>query len=587
MPSFQRPATVLALFLLLALALNFPYLFGGFQADDLLFLNMLRADPLPFSRWNGMWSIPLESFAGFTSLWWFEPGVAGSFFRPVPSLVIEASLRLFGEDAFPLHLLSVVLHGVVAFTLFLFFTRVSGRRGVAWLAGVLFLACEDHSMGVGWIATVTDLLAVAFTNLALLAHVSRRDGRERWLLVELACLALALGSKESAVMAPVAIVLLDACLDWPDWRGWLRRARLWLPAASILCAYLAIYAGAGRGGMRTLLYRDPIGQPVEYLRNAVAVFPVMVGAAVSVIPPSLAAFQPETLWPLAAIGAGFGVWLAAGVWPLRRDRVVAWAAAMFVLALLPQVATDASERLLYFPYVPLSMVLATFLAGIGPIARRFAPASPPPPKAVRAWGWYVLCGILLPGLVLSAVEPFTFVRSLQRPERDLLGALPAVRTHLRRHPDGRVILLNTPGPMMTFYAGGVLEYRLRRPVAAHVLSSLNGRMTIERVDERRFVLRTDRPGWVSNMFARVVRGDPLLSAARVYRQPGFEARMIELTADRRDVVAAAFAFDRPLDDPSLLFLSWDGARFVTFDVASLAVGARVFLADTSDVWASM
>jgi hypothetical protein len=171
--------TLFAGFLLLALALDFWYLTGGFQADDILFLNMLLSDPLPFSRWRGAWSVPVDRFAGFTSLWWFETGVQGGFFRPIPSLIFEAGVRLFGH-AFPLHLFSIVLHAAVGFTTFLLFARLSGRPLVALLAGVIFVGCEDHSMTVGWIATMTDPLAVLLINVALLAHLDYRERKGWW-----------------------------------------------------------------------------------------------------------------------------------------------------------------------------------------------------------------------------------------------------------------------------------------------------------------------------------------------------------------------------------------------------------------------
>lgn len=39
--------------------------------------------------------------------------------------------------------------------------------------------------------------------------------------------------------------------------------------------------------------------------------------------------------------------------------------------------------------------------------------------------------------------------------------------------------------------------------------------------------------------------------------------------------------------PSLLFLYWNGREFEPLDLASLAPGASLELADTSDIWAGM
>ena len=585
------PPMVFAGFLLLALALNFWYLTGGFQADDILFLNMLRSDPLPFSRWRGVWSVPVDRFAGFTSLWWFETGAQGGFFRPVPSLVFEAGVRLFGH-AFPLHLLSIAVHGAVGFTTYLLFSRLSGRPLVALLAGVIFVGCEDHSMTVGWIATMTDPLAVLFSNLAVLVHLERRAGTSGgWAALEALALALALGCKESAVVAPVAIVLLDVLL--PPAQAGDRAAGRWrlglglaLPSLAVLGAYLAAAAALGIGGTASLMYVNPISHPLAYARHALTGFPVMIAAALTVVPPSAATFVPGLLLPLAVAGAALAVLFAPAVWPLRRDATLSWALALALVALLPQVATDASERLLYYPFVGVSYVLAAVIAEIGPLARLQRPRRCAP-RYTRAWGWYLLGGVVAPGLVIAAVMPFVMVPSLERVSGDVASAVPAVRAHLRAHPEGTVVLVNAAGPMQTFYAGGMLEYRLGRPVPTRVLSALNGVVSVERLDARSIVLRTDRAGWLGNMFARIVRVSEGFAPGRRYSNTDFDATIERVTPDGRDVLDVRFDFRGGLADGNLLFLSWDGTRLAPLDVASLPQSRRLTLADTSDVWKSM
>ena len=72
-----------------------------------------------------------------------------------------------------------------------------------------------------------------------------------------------------------------------------------------------------------------------------------------------------------------------------------------------------------------------------------------------------------------------------------------------------------------------------------------------------------------------------------YERDLLTATVVEKTADGRDLLAVRFRLDRPLGDPDLLFLRWDGEAFRPIDLAALPTGERVELADTSDVWASM
>ena len=110
-PTLLRTGPALVILLLLSLVYNWYYLTGDFQADEYYFLNMMHQDPAPYSRWLGFWAV--DEIPAISNVWWFEGGDLGVFWRPLPSLLFEASIRVFGEHAFPLHLLSVLVHGLV------------------------------------------------------------------------------------------------------------------------------------------------------------------------------------------------------------------------------------------------------------------------------------------------------------------------------------------------------------------------------------------------------------------------------------------------------------------------------------------
>lgn len=570
---------------------------GGFQLDEFYFLNMLREEPPPYSRWLGFWAV--DEIPTLTNTWWFEGGGTKAFWRPLPALIIEGSIRVFGERAFPLHLLSVVLHGLVAGSVFLLMRRLSGRPLVALLAGLLFLSCEDLGMVVGWISTMTDLWCALFINLALLAHATWLSRRSPWTLAaSLGALVCALLSKESAVIAPLALVLMTLLMpqgrdhefarpasargtgritpflrDWPSWA----------PAVAVLVAYLVTYKALGFGGLNTGMYIDPLSAPGRYLAHVVGQLPIMWLATLSPVPPSLPMFFPTAIVPLAALGAAaFFVWLA-GLWLLRRSALVMWALAVYLLALLPQMATDAGERGLYLATVPASVLLALLLVRIRPLAQRLAPAEPPSTPVTRWVGWAVLLCVAVPGVILSIVWPLLYLRSAERPRHDAQTILPAVAA---RQPD-YVFLLNTPGFMHTIFLSPIIEYYAERPLEARVLSSMNGVMQVARVDERSFILRADRKGWLTNLFAGMLRAPRPLRPGRVYDQGVMTATLLELSPDRRDVLAVQFTFRRPLDDQRTLFAYWDGTAFRKLDLLDLPLGEHQTLADTSDVWASM
>ena len=589
-----RPSVVVCVLLALSLVLNANFLRGGFQLDDFFFLNMMRQNPSPHSWLLGFWAV--DEAPGLSDAWWFEGESIGAFWRPLPSWVIGGFVRVFGEQALPLHLLSLILHGLVAGTLFLLVRKLTGRAFVALLSGIIFLACEDHSMGVGWIATITDMLCVLFANLAFLAHTYWLERRRAWLLCAmLLALGLSLLSKESGVVAPVVIALMSLLMpdgrNEPTERGFTaafrtgrfaRRWLSWLPALLMLVVYLVTYKLLGFGGMNNSMYTDPLTNPVGYLAHLVSHLPIMWLATLSSVPPSVVWFAPELHLPLAALGVVlFGLWLAA-LWYLRWQPLVLWAMGLYLLALLPQLGADASERALYFPYVGAAVLLALLIERIGLIARRvFAESAVRAPLFTRCGGWVALVGVLIPGLILTPAMSFVLLPSLEKPTRQIATMVP----HIRQGAPERVFVLNTPGFMHAFYPPVIVMYLLEQTIDVRVLCSMNGVVSVERVGERSFVVHADRTGWLTNVFAGMLRSPGALTVGRTYEQEGLRVTLQKVS--RGDVRAARFELDRPLHDPRQMFMQWDGKTFRPLDLSALPIGERVELADTSDLWGSM
>lgn len=580
----------------LALALHWPYLGSGFAGDDVILLNLLREGTAP-PWWQGLWSV--TDLPCVKSLWWASALGEGGFWRPLPSLVIQASLALFGERAFPLHLLAILLHGVVAVLVAALAWRLAGNSRLGLLAGVAFLACEDHSMVVGWVTTITDVLGTTFVAAALLAHALWLEHRRPATLVaSLLAVTLALGSKESAIVAPLGLVGLSAVAHaraaqrGGQGGGWLpalgRDRAAWWPALAIMAGYLVTHRALGFGVGSSLLYADPFSEPLAFIRHLVVQAPVLWLATISPVPPSLAVFVPSTQPWLAGLGlATFGLFLFA-LHPLRREPAAWWALLFYLVALVPQTGAEGGERALYLPLLPGSLLLALLASQVGALARRgVAPAETPgaATAASRLGGWWIIAGVLVPGLVLSAAFAFVYRASFELPERQVRSLVALVEAHRPEH----VIVLNTSGPFLTFYLGDEVSWRVGRRVDVRVLSSLNGVMTAERTSDRAITLRTDRRGWLTNMFAMVFRTSPRLERDQSFRTGLFTAKVVELdtTGTPPDALAVRFDMTRALDDPRVLVVTWTGDAFAVFDPAGWPPGGRRVLADTSDVWASM
>jgi len=148
----------------------------------------------------------------------FSLGWSG-YIRPTVVLTYLTDFTVWGLNPIGFHLTNVLLHafnaalvGALAAALL---RRCGGEvdRELVALGSVAFLALPCHSESVSWISGRTDLVASAFMLLAILAHVTFLETRRHSLVMgSLAMFALALLSKESAVVLPVVIGVLTLAL---------------------------------------------------------------------------------------------------------------------------------------------------------------------------------------------------------------------------------------------------------------------------------------------------------------------------------------------------------------------------------------
>lgn len=290
------------------------------------------------------------------------------FNRPTQLLSLMADAAIWGRHPFGFHLTNLLLHAGVTALLFLFVRRLVG----AWpalAAALVFAAHPLHAEAVAEVANREDLLATFFT-LAGLNAAARWGATWRGAVLAVPCFLLAVGAKETAVVAP----LLLGLYGWWFRRDEPPRAWLALVAAATLVVggfLVARFALAPRESVIFVRKPERLGgswsgtatlQPriwAFYLKQIV--WPRRLCADYG--PVNLRAFTlPISLGLLAAVVAG-QLWLG---W---RDRAFAFGAATFWLGLLPvsnlvPLYQPLADRFLYLPLAGLAL-------GAGALAARF------------------------------------------------------------------------------------------------------------------------------------------------------------------------------------------------------------------------
>ena len=203
------------LLFLLCLLLYLPTMHHGFVMDD----RWLVTENPYIKSWR---YIPNMLTQDAWNIW-----VQHNYWRPVFSLSLALDYSLWNLNPSGFHLTSVLLHAINAVLLYLLGTRLRSRScGV--LAALLFALHPMQSHAVNVVAARGDLLATVFMLLSLHAFFSRR------LLALAVSLALALLSKETSMVFPLALFFAGAAVE----------RRKWDMRCTVPLVLLALYLGA-------------------------------------------------------------------------------------------------------------------------------------------------------------------------------------------------------------------------------------------------------------------------------------------------------------------------------------------------------
>ena len=332
-------------------------------------------------------------------IWAFTTTRAGNW-HPATWLSHMLDVQLFGLDPGRHHLMSLALHGCSALLLLAALNAMTGAPWLSFFAAALFAVHPLRVESVAWASERKDVLAMAFTLLALLSYLRglRRPGTQARLATA-CCFTLALLAKPMPLTFPLLLLLLDW---WPlgRWsprrgtatgtraggRGALPPFNLWrekwplflLAAASSAITFVAqSRSGAVVPGGSIPLATRAVNAVVSY-REYLA--DTLWPSDLTVFYPHPYAIPPWPSWTASLLLLAGGTVVA---WRLRNRRPwlpVGWF--WFLCALLPmiglvQVGGQArADRYTYLPHIGI-FILAVW--GIGgalrkPLARRAAAA---------------------------------------------------------------------------------------------------------------------------------------------------------------------------------------------------------------------
>lgn len=307
-------------------------------------------------------SLPLY----FTQKFWSQiPDNSSNLYRPFFLVWLRLNIVLFGRNPWPWHVMTVMMHVLVTWLVYMLARKLLRNDSGALLAAAIFGLHPIHVEVGAWIAAVNESLNMTLLLLAFLCYLKQRSRPERrfwWLLLSLSLFAAAVLVKETGCVLPLLLVAYELTLgrdfaveeQRSSGTGWLRRV---VPYFAVLGAYLVV---------RRMVMHTAFIPGETSLTEAILSQPwlILLYLKMLVWPVKLAAMYdfPYTnhiaSWRFAAglaliLICAFAMWKA---WK-QRARLTIFAAAWFLITLAPALAAfclaykseSYHDRYLYLP----------------------------------------------------------------------------------------------------------------------------------------------------------------------------------------------------------------------------------------------
>jgi tetratricopeptide (TPR) repeat protein len=364
----ERSRALPAIVAVAAVAVYANSLLNGFALDDVFIVQGNPRVHSPASMAD-IWLTPYWRLTG-AALGLYRPGII--FFYAVQWVAGAGEPWLF-------HAVSVALHAAASVLVFVLLRRLADPVP-AFVGALLFAVHPIHTEAVANIVGQAEIVAAIAVLAACIVHSGRPQGLAvSWprRIVISVLFALALVTKESAVVLPALLVIVDFAQRrvQPTARGIASHADAMLMPLFLLAATLALYLIVRYDVMGGALIGVNAAPAMPYLReeyrilNALRVFPEFI--RLLFLPLDLAAdYSPaailpvETVRPLVVLGALLLMGLVAlsllTPWLPKAGFPAAW----FLISILTvsnlffPIGVLIAERTLYLPSVAVSALAA-------------------------------------------------------------------------------------------------------------------------------------------------------------------------------------------------------------------------------------
>jgi tetratricopeptide (TPR) repeat protein len=317
----------------------------------------------------------------FFSPVWKQMGafVLSNYYRPIFVLLMRINYALFAGRPLGWHVVSVIMHLLVTWLVYVLARKLTGEFTTAWLAALIFGVHPIHHEVVAWVSGTTEsLFAITFL-LAFLAYLRSLEGdKAKWMMVSLAFYVLAVLSKETAIVLP-ALVFAHGWIGYTPVEisrrpGFVARFRSAFVPASLYLPLAFLYLLARNRALSGLGHSIVHLTPLTWLLTLPSIllfyarnwfFPFRLSEFYDLFYQSSPSFAHVMLPAIILIALGAGAWISRNRLGAKDvDNAVAW----IVIPLLPALDTVVfksdelvHDRYFYLPSIGAAMFVALLI----------------------------------------------------------------------------------------------------------------------------------------------------------------------------------------------------------------------------------
>ncbi|MFH1536792.1 MAG: 6-pyruvoyl-tetrahydropterin synthase-related protein [Patescibacteria group bacterium] len=137
-------------------------------------------------------------------------GSGKGLFRPLVDIAFSVAYQFFGFTAKGYHAISLILHTLIAWLGYLLILRISKNHAFGFFSALLFIIYPMNLETIAWLSNWTTLVSSLFIMLSLFLYWEYQRKRNKlYFAASLLSVLISLLAKETAIIIPIAFILLD------------------------------------------------------------------------------------------------------------------------------------------------------------------------------------------------------------------------------------------------------------------------------------------------------------------------------------------------------------------------------------------